>query len=564
MCSSHDEAAVGGCSSGKKVPLEIRVIAARDPNPLGMRVVVTWSTRCSAPRRALVATLVTCANGLVPLYAPRVSPRTTGVIRPTSTQLFAAAEVKQEESSLVTAAIVAGGAVGGGFLALPRATAGVGLVPSFVAIIASWLYMTACSVALAEGTVLARRAQEARASEEPEVAEAAADEGTSIFAVTVEALGRQSAATRAVLSLASTCFVLATLATLSAQIAKARSLAACVLPDALGFAATPAAAAAAYVLAFGVSARVAEKFSAILSLSMVVAFGILLKGIAVGADASAAMLATNNWQALVPWFADARMGDPWPVAVFCHLVCFGEVVAIACRRSMAKPSTVARPLVIGGSIPLLMALALVAAATRLPVDGLRDPLDILVSAGGFQAFSVVAFGACAIATTTIGTLLACSQFLTDLVCAKFGFCSLDNRRVVRILSVAVPALASYLDEDLFYKGLAFAGSYPVTILWGILPAFLLGPLRRRERLRRRRRDLVAGVDAQSSPHTALLPGGALALNVLKLLGLSLLGVNIIMAAAPGFLDVATRSLAWGATLLCGWLPTVVRAPSAPL
>ncbi|KAJ8607474.1 hypothetical protein CTAYLR_009431 [Chrysophaeum taylorii] len=464
-------------------------------------------------------------------------------------------------TTLETAALVSGAAVGGGFLALPRATAHLGLLPSFVALVAAWAYLTACSIALAEGTVRTQTAVEKRrasgdedatedaavekrraSGDEDATEDAADDEGASIFAVAIEALGKRRRRTRWVVGLASTCFVLATLATLSSQMAKARSIATLVVPEAV---ATPLAAGAAYALAFGVSARVAEKCSALLSASMVVAFVALLKGIASAASrVPIDPAAHSNWLALAPWAASSRLGDPWPVAVFCQLLCFGEVVAIACRRLDDRrdaKASLAGPLVLGGGIPLLMALSLVYVAAQLPVAATqKDPLDALLASGSrLDVASVGCFAACAIATTTIGTLLAVSQFLTDLVCARFGFCSLDHRRVVRVCSILVPTLASFLDDDIFYKAIAFAGSFPVTVLWGILPAFLLDALRRRQALKLQdvKEKNVAGGGGRGGSRRLfdddnnILPGGRLALDALKLIGLALLAINATPALA---------------------------------
>lgn len=464
-----------------------------------------------------------------------------------------------------TAALVTGAAVGGGFLALPRACNGVGILPSTVALVGAWGYMTLSSLALAEGTLMTlearrRRAEKAALNEQDDEDEddelVAENEGASIFAVVTESLGKpKSLSTRLVLGLASTCFVLGTMASLSSQIAKVRSLASTMLPAGAEPLATAATAVIAYALSFGVSPRFAEQLSAILSVSMVAAFATLVKvlfgmtvaapaagGVAAAQQATAA--AATNWGALVPWAAAARGGDPWPFMLFCNILCFGEVVAIACRKLYARdvaaseavkaavPSeevkkteprrrNLAAPLVLGGAVPLLMALTLVVAAAAIPAVSVRDPLDMVLSLGNpLETASVVAFAACAIATTTIGTLLAVSQFLSDLVCARFGFCSVDQRRLVRVVSIVVPTLISYLHEDLFYKALAFAGGFPVVVLWGILPVFLLDKLRRRR---------AAEFDAPR-----ILPGGRLVLTVLKFLGVNLLALNTFLYLKPLF------------------------------
>lgn len=426
-------------------------------------------------------------------------------------------------TTVETAGLVTGAAVGGGFLALPRACNGVGLLPSSLALIAAWAYMTLSSVALAEGTLMTLAERRRRSTSDTPNESVAADEGASIFAVVAEALG-PSWRTRFVLGIASTCFVLGTMASLSSQVAKVRSLAAAVLPPGAESAATIATGALAYALSFGISPRFAEKFSAFLAASMVLSFAALLRTLSV--DFSISSVARHsNWAALVPWNAAARAGDPWPFMLFCNILCFGEVVAIACRKLDAEsagkhpPPSFVTPIFLGGALPLLMALALMVAASALPGVSVRDPLDAVLASGSpFETVAIVGFAVCAIATTIIGTLLAVSQFLSDLVCAKFGFCSIDQRRVVRILSILAPSIASYLHEDFFYRALAFAGGFPVIVLWGILPVFLLDNLRQRTTRR---------------PSNHLLPGGPYLLTALKLLGVNLLALNTYVCLRPG-------------------------------
>ena len=49
--------------------------------------------------------------------------------------------------------IIAGTSIGGGFLALPFATAPAGFAPSAVGLFASWLFLLSCGLAFAEATV---------------------------------------------------------------------------------------------------------------------------------------------------------------------------------------------------------------------------------------------------------------------------------------------------------------------------------------------------------------------------------------------------------------------------
>ena len=464
---------------------------------------------------------------------PRVRPL---LLRPSS--VAPVAESKGDRKwmqSAETVSLIAGASVGSGFLALPRAAAQLGPIPTYVALGASWTYLLACTLALAEGTLRTRAAQRER--------EGSYDEGASIFSVASEALGgaslKKDLRTRIVLGLAAACFVAGILATLSAQIAKARGLGMLLFP---GFPTTFVVSALSYYLAFGVSARFAERASAALGVSMFLSFIVMLKGVASGfagvaasggiaamAPAAAAAASTpSNWAALLPFAGAARNGDPWPMSVFCQLLCFSEVVAVASRSLLAEPVNasprrLAATLSIGGFVPLAMALALVAvggSGFAGLLGGGKDPVDVLVSSGGaLAAGSVVLFAATAIATTAIAGLLTASQFVSDFLCDTYGYCSLRQRRVVRICSVALPALVSYSSPDFFYTAMAFAGAIPVCFLWGVLPSFLLTPLRKRRR-------------SSNDNKLAILPGGAPFLTFLKLSSLLLFGVNLSTYLGP--------------------------------
>ena len=147
-----------------------------------------------------------------------------------------------------------------------------------------------------------------------------------------------------------------------------------------------------------------------------------------------------------------------------------------------------------------------AAAAHL---GLREGTP--VAQGGADAFVLRTFAASAVATTVIGLLLAASQLLSDVVCGWVGWCSEEHRRLVRALATALPALGALGGDDAFYELLAFAGAVPVPLLYCVLPPFLLASLR-----------------ARRVGRTTLLPGGALVLNALKLIGVAFVGTNILV------------------------------------
>ena len=92
------------------------------------------------------------------------------------------------------------------------------------------------------------------------------------------------------------------------------------------------------------------------------------------------------------------------------------------------------------------------------------------------------------------------------------------RTAVRVAATALPAAVAFAGSDVFYSLIAFAGGFPIAVLYGVLPPLFL--LRLRDR----------GVGA-----TTLLPGGDRLLAGLALLSAAFLLVNANAAALPAAL-----------------------------
>lgn len=392
-----------------------------------------------------------------------------------------------------TAALITGGAVGGGFLAVPRATRGLGLGPTAFALTSAWAWLGLCGVALAEGAV---RSTEA-AHERDDYVD---DEGLSVYGVALEATQSRPLAKRVILPLAVACFCLATFSSLGAQFAKSRELLGPLGTKVHGVPALVGIALAAYSAAFAFGDRAAHSIAIACTGTMAASFLVLVGRVAALPKVAGAH---TSWRALLP-----STGMPWAAAVVVQILCFGDVVGVAAARHEARPKDVPRALALGTIVPLTMALALAAAAQGLPGP---DPLAPLISRGGADAFVLRTFAASAVATTVIGLLLAASQLLSDVVCGWVGWCSEEHRRLVRALATALPALGALGGDDAFYELLAFAGAVPVPLLYCVLPPFLLASLR-----------------ARRVGRTTLLPGGAPVLNALKLIGVAFVGTNILV------------------------------------
>eukprot|EP00965_Chrysotila_dentata_P035725 1189336-Pleurochrysis_carterae.AAC.1 len=124
-----------------------------------------------------------------------------------------------------------------------------------------------------------------------------------------------------------------------------------------------------------------------------------------------------------------------------------------------------------------------------PFGGPRDPLDVLLSAGGPVAAATVALGACATLTTVIGTNAALRAFWSDAC----GTRRAELCTPAFALTALAPALLAAASKDAIFRALDFAGAYPVAILWGVAPPVMALRLRRRDAQPRSRRRAVAEI-----------------------------------------------------------------------
>ncbi|KAJ1447246.1 hypothetical protein M885DRAFT_543480 [Pelagophyceae sp. CCMP2097] len=479
----------------------------------------------------LLTLLLCCATGLVPWKAAPRSPAPRGGGRRAAAAgaVPAPPAARGRGSVLESALLVCGATVGSGFLAVPRATCRAGIGPATAGLAAVWVYHLLGALALAEAAARCRHAAAPGDGAAP-----AGGGGVSIFSISVEATrGWPRPVRRGVSLLMSACFSVVVLCTLTSQVAKTTDLlvgavagaapaAAAVARLRLGTAA--AAAAAAYGVAFCVNDRFAERVTSACGALMLASFAALLGACFshAGGLAPAAVLQRGSWAPLLP-----RGGEPWAVGIFVQLLVFGEAVCLVVRRLETRRD-ISAAIALGSAMPLAMAIALTAAAVNLNVPGV-DPLAALLARGrGYEAAAVGVFCVTAVASTAVGTLLSAAQFFDDAVAgggagggagtsgaAEAG--ARRRRRAVRVATVALPAVVASSGNDVAYRALAFAGGFPVTVLWGVLPPLFLWALRRRP---------AAGDPSRCLPDPGrFLPGGTAGLAAVQLLALALLGAD---------------------------------------
>ena len=452
-----------------------------------------------------------------------------------------ASDKEKPMKTIDAVSIIAGTAIGGGFLALPSVTAPLGYMPAAVGLVLVWafLVLTATSFVEAAGHVIAQ------ADIDGEVA------AVSHASIISKAFGPRLAV------LGGFAFIAQMIAVITAQVVKggefiahvtgAPYVAACLLPT-IGFG----------LFTFLCPAKLVERTNTTLAAAMLLGFaalvigalslsgggaaaagaaaagGVAAGGVAAGGVASASaaayaaptwLVSKGSWARLLPFGAET-----WAVPVFLNLLCFAQSIPLIVQRLLVdvgglgagagssaaaadenKQSSAAevaaaaakanekarsdalgkaRAAVVGGSaVPLALSLCWAAVAAALipaatAATGYADPIFALLTLGTRIAVPVGLLAIGAIGTTLLSSFLAMGHFGSELLCSTFGVCSLRDIALVRLLTVAVPCLLACGGPALYLPLLSFSGAYPTTILYTLSPPIAALVLRRRAAERR--------------------------------------------------------------------------------
>ena len=224
-----------------------------------------------------------------------------------SSEIGLEVEKEQKPSTVLGAAsIIAGTSIGGGFLALPFATAPAGFAPSALALCASWVFLVSCGLALTEVTLARMQKLELEPTETTsywppttyafhvyKAAEENENQEVSVFSVAEEAGGKSLALAAGLL------FSLRCLFTLSAQASKAGVL----LGNAVPMLPYPVAVLLPMsfvgLATFSLRDRTLDKINTFLTGGLVASFGVLvISGLLVGLR--------PDWLARADWCVSSR------------------------------------------------------------------------------------------------------------------------------------------------------------------------------------------------------------------------------------------------------------------
>lgn len=396
------------------------------------------------------------------------------------------------------AALIAGTTIGGGFLALPAATAPCGAAPAALGLIGVWLFLLGGALSLSNAIFMMK--QNGLQVDEKKSMMQAQKKDLSLFSLIRECFGGTAGILGGVL------FLLLIKVTLIAQLSKVGVL----LEGAL-----PIFNRQFWTFLFSVSIttvclvgkeRKIERINDGLTTMMLVSFATLV-ALAGGSGWSLDGLIRSDYSSLLPSFSSSTNSSPWAIPIFIQLLIYNEVVPLVASR-LGDEGKVRKAIIFGSSVPLIMclvwscvALGLVpyepaSVASGMMYDPLTNLGDAVLSTGGYirKIFlgSVNTLAGSAICTTVIGSILASTQYFDDMITSLIGLRNgnagkSDNttrynsdtandasgiyRKIVsHTLTIAPSAIIALCgSSELYFRATSFAGEFPCTLLYGLIP-----------------------------------------------------------------------------------------------
>jgi amino acid permease len=387
------------------------------------------------------------------------------------------------------AALIAGTTIGGGFLALPAATAPCGALPSALGLIAVWIYLLGCSLSFANAiflmkgsSILTKDIEKTTRNEDKDDCE------ISIFSLVRECFGNTAGFASGLL------FLLLTKATLVAQLSKIGVILESNTVVFSGIQRGHWTILFSFIVTttcLVVKQRNIERINDVLTSTMLLSFATLI-ALAGRTGWRIDGLKRSCFKSLFPSLGHARNTAPmtWVVPIFIQLLLHNEVVPLVSAR-LGDEKKVRRALIYGLFIPLLMCLIWSCVSLGIvpyepPMGGglaKYDPLSSLGERvllkgssgsiiGKLFLTSVNTMACSAICTTVFGSILATTQYLDDVITNSFGarrHATATN--IFKHVFAIVPSsmIAVLGSSELFYHATAFAGEFPCTLLFGLIP-----------------------------------------------------------------------------------------------
>eukprot|EP00977_Amphora_coffeiformis_P019429 scaffold7227_cov160-Amphora_coffeaeformis.AAC.8 len=175
------------------------------------------------------------------------------------------------------------------------------------------------------------------------------------------------------------------------------------------------------------------------------------------------------------------------IPIMLQLLVYGEILPNVCHMLQYDTQRIRISVLVGSFIPLMLltgwaalGVALVPAATATAAATV-DPVKILLQGGGAVPQRLLILSISAIGTTILGSFLALESAYKDVTgmmtktmrngpaetMARKTFW--QNRLVSTMCITVPPTLIAAISPSLFLQAIDFAGSYPILLLYGVLP-----------------------------------------------------------------------------------------------
>ena len=368
---------------------------------------------------------------------------------------------------LDASAIIAVSAVGAGFLVIPTITDPLGVAPTAVGLLCAWMFLAAAGVAYVEAASrILHHGDDLRGGG-----------GASVFAVVRHCFGMPAAVA------ASAVFLVQMVATVTANLAKAAELLEGTMHISyfIGCLAPPLMIGA---LVFGAPRALAQRTNTVLTAAMVLGFVALFVS-TLREPKTTEPLRKAHWDALLPQ-------HDWVFPIFLNTIRFGEGVPVVVESLGPRRRRTARAAVLFGSaLPLVLAVlwATVASVVAPAKPRAADPVLALVTSPNRSVrWSARFVAAGAVGGHLIEVYLTCSQLAADALrscaaaaasgggdassAAPSGRATRAQRAIgggTNLVIVALPAALSIIGPQIYLPLLQFAGGFPTTLLYGLLP-----------------------------------------------------------------------------------------------
>lgn len=396
-------------------------------------------------------------------------------------------DINSNDDSSITvasqAALIAGTTIGGGFLALPAATAPCGMAPAVVGLVFVWFFLLGGALSLSDAIFLLKN-QETQEEKDP-----FESRSISLFSIVQECFGTVPGL------FAGLVFLLLIEVTLVAQLSKVGVL----LTNTFSILSRQiwtfiySITLASYCM-LGTKRNI-ECVNSVLTATMLTSFSLLVF-LAGGSGWSSVGLHRADYSLLLPSRLAANEA-PWAIPVFIQLLIYNEVVPLVASR-LNDVVKVRKAIVYGSLVPLAMCLIWSCVVLGLvPYDltsvasgVIYDPLTKLsgtpllkygLTGKAFLA-SVNILAGSAICTTVIGSILASTQYFDDLLTNLMGLrksnIEIGRRRTTttlkkvtaHILAIAPSLIIALIGSSkIYYDATSFAGKFPCTFLYGLVP-----------------------------------------------------------------------------------------------